>query len=187
LCTIKKKNSIYISRFEKSWIDIPEFFDLFLKWWSEYHIIGDFGNEWKLKLQHIRKRLRGWNRNIIAAKHKNKKKLLTKIQELELIQDKSDLDVYDLSKLKSYHLELDKIYEEEEYYWQQRAKLKWFLEGDHNTKFFHTIASLREKNFIFSLEIDGTIERDPLILSKHVVDFYRNLMGTSLVRMLSCR
>jgi hypothetical protein len=52
----------------------------------------------------------------MAAKNKNKKKLLIKIQELELVQDKYNLVVYDLSKLKSYYLELDKIYEEEDHY-----------------------------------------------------------------------
>jgi hypothetical protein len=40
---------------------------------------------------------------------------------------------------------LDKFYDEEEQYWQQRDKLKWFLQGDHNTKFFHMTANMRKK------------------------------------------
>jgi hypothetical protein len=35
-----------------------------------------------------------------------------------------------------------------------------------------------------SLEIDGRVEKDPSILSKYVVDFYKNLMGTSTNWML---
>jgi hypothetical protein len=42
------------------------------------------------------------------------------------------------------------------------------------------LLQLKKRNY---LEIDGRIERDPSILSKHV-DFYRNLMGTSTYRML---
>jgi hypothetical protein len=47
---------------------------LLIKWWSEYHIIGDFGNGWRLKLQYMRKRIRGWDINTKADKKKKEKK-----------------------------------------------------------------------------------------------------------------
>jgi hypothetical protein len=81
---------------------------------------------------------------------------------------------------------LNKLYLEEEQYWQQRYRLKWILEGDSNTQFFHTVASNnKRKNFIFSLEIDGSMDFDQNILRKHVIDFYRNLLGTTTTRIIS--
>jgi hypothetical protein len=57
LCINKQQSStIHILRFEKkNWLVQPDFMELIIKWWSEHHIIGDFGNEWRLKLQHMRK------------------------------------------------------------------------------------------------------------------------------------
>jgi hypothetical protein len=46
-------------RFEKTWLNLPGFLELLEKWWQEFHIRGDFGNDWRLKLQYIRKKLRG--------------------------------------------------------------------------------------------------------------------------------
>jgi hypothetical protein len=34
------------------------------------------------------------------------------------------------------------------------------------------------------MEIDGVLEYDPKLISKHIVDFYRGLMGTSEPRTL---
>jgi hypothetical protein len=98
--------------------------DLFSKWWRETHIIGDFSNSWRLKLQKIRKNLRGWDRNIKAEKIKNKTTYLKDIKYMENIQEERILDEIELERLKFCHIELDKIYDDEEKYWQQRAKLK---------------------------------------------------------------
>jgi hypothetical protein len=66
------------------------------------------------------------------------------------------------------------------------ASLKWILEGDFNTKFFHTVASNnKRKNFIFSLEIDGSMIFDQTILRKHVTYFYYNLFGTTTIKTIS--
>jgi hypothetical protein len=60
-------------RFEKkNWLVQPSFIDLLIKWWSEHHIIGDFGNEWRFKLQHMRKKAEGWDKNIKAEKFRKK-------------------------------------------------------------------------------------------------------------------
>jgi hypothetical protein len=81
---------------------------------------------------------------------------------------------------------LDKLFDEEEIYWQQRAKLKWFLEENNNTKFFHTTAITRKaKNYIFSLIINDITIYDPSILKYHVNSFYRDLLGTSSPKLIS--
>lgn len=36
---------------------------------------------------------------------------------------------------------LEEIYREEEVHWQLRSKQKWLEEDNHNTKYFHTIAT----------------------------------------------
>jgi hypothetical protein len=45
--------------------------------------------------------------------------------------------------------------------------------------FFHSVASSRKRfNLITSLKIDGVETREPLILEKHVFQYYKNLLGT---------
>ena len=50
-----------------------------------------------------------------------------------------------LEERRGIELELERVYEAEELYWQQRGG--WILEGDANTNFFHLAANgRREKN-----------------------------------------
>lgn len=91
----------------------------------------------------------------------------------------------DMFSWRSCQQELHKLYLEEEMYWQQRSKLKWLLEGDLNTKFFHIVASTRKKNnTITSLEIDGVVCTNQSVIQKHITDFYKDLMGSSTPRLL---
>jgi hypothetical protein len=43
----------------------------------------------------------------------------------------------------------------------------------------------KKKNYIFSLEINGTIVYDQQLLQKHVIDFYRDLLGTTTSKSIS--
>jgi hypothetical protein len=67
------------------------------------------------------------------------------------------------------HSELEKILDNKESYWQQRARLKWLLEGDRNTKKFQISTTTRKKkNYIFSLQIDDKLEFDQLTIFRHI-------------------
>jgi hypothetical protein len=84
------------------------------------------------------------------------------------------------------YIQLDQIFEEEEFYWQQRSRLKWFLEGDKNTRFFFILLLIVDrKRIIFSLQIDGVTVYDISVLRKYVNDFYRSLLGQSSNKCIS--
>ncbi|KAL4335605.1 hypothetical protein GQ457_07G017880 [Hibiscus cannabinus] len=74
--------------------------------------------------------------------------------------------------------ELDKILEQEESLWFQRARTKWIQWGDRNTTYFHaTTLSRRRRNHINMLHLpDGSWSNDHTILKEHAIDFFRTLL-----------
>lgn len=158
LLKVEQRQSVKIFnfKFDKSWITKEGFMDLLERWWSEKIILNDIGNNWRLKLQYMRQKLRGWNCNLIGEQKRKKQQLLADLAYFEFQNESAPLDSSDYTYWLQCKSDLHNIFLEEEAYWQQRARLQWFLEGDINTKFFHVSASTRRrKNTILSLEIDG--------------------------------
>ena len=77
-----------------------------------------------------------------------------------------------LEARRGIELELERVYEAEELYWQQRGG--WILEGDANTQFFHQHANgRRRKNTIVAFDTEiGEVRSQEDIMS-HVTSFYK--------------
>ena len=61
-------------------------------------------------------------------------------------------------KVERRFVELISVLEED--IWRQRAKIKWEIEGDRNTKFFYTLATTTKRsNNIHTIESDGQEHR----------------------------
>ncbi|KAK1698102.1 hypothetical protein QYE76_014799 [Lolium multiflorum] len=71
---------------------------------------------------------------------------------------------------------MDDIKEE---YWRQRSRLRWTLQEDASTAYFHAIANgRRRKCLIPRLKTDtGEVSEQRLVM-EHVYNFYGNLMGS---------
>lgn len=68
----------------------------------------------------------------------------------------------------------------EEDLWRQRAKTKWEVEGDKNTRFFHMYASgSKAGNTIGGIEKEGHIHKDQRKKAEIFREFYMQLMGTA--------
>ncbi|GMI72472.1 hypothetical protein HRI_000916500 [Hibiscus trionum] len=64
-------------------------------------------------------------------------------------------------------------YRKEESYWLQKSRLRWFTEGDRNTRFFHLSTSHRRKtNAIEVIKVNGSSVTDPGLIKKAVKDHF---------------
>ena len=108
----------------------------------------------------VRKALKGWNINFESANRKLRKKLTAEIDELDKKSELNGLSLGDFNHLQQCRNDLNKILKEEEIKWLQISKEKELLEGDSNTKYYHSKANgRRRKNRIVSLHQDeGVIE-----------------------------
>ncbi|KAK2650769.1 hypothetical protein Ddye_018258 [Dipteronia dyeriana] len=72
---------------------------------------------------------------------------------------------------------LDKLLEQEECYWKQRAKTNWYKNGDRNTRFFHWKATdRRARNMITGLLDDsGVLRKEQVEMEGILVRYFSNL------------
>ena len=103
-------------RFDKTWLAIDGFYDLVVKWWLENPLTEDLGISWKYKMQHLRKKLRGWSSNVRGEKKRVKSNLLSQIGYFEQHLEMDTLTDSDLSSWRSCQNELHQLYVEEEKY-----------------------------------------------------------------------
>jgi hypothetical protein len=93
----------------------------------------------------LRSFLKGWGANLKKEARAEKDSLLSQIKELDLIAD--GVGLLDEDWGWRYHLEgtLVLLYQREEEYWHQRSRVRWTLQGDANTAYFHAIANGRHR------------------------------------------
>jgi hypothetical protein len=129
----------------------------------------------------MRSKFRGWNANFRASIRNSKQILLHDLSSLESVMECRDLSDEEISTLFSIKNNLFSIYQVEEIYWQQRARMLWLREGDANTKFFHKIASSNRRcQQITSLDIDNVPCTDASLIKSHVFSYYKSMPGTKI-------
>jgi hypothetical protein len=78
---------------------------------------------WKLKLEQLRLKIKGWSANIKSVLQDKKSRLTSSITKFEMLLVHRDLsnDEYDVFFCAKN--ELSNVYRDEVVYWQQRARL----------------------------------------------------------------
>ena len=106
------------------------------------------------------KYLGGWARHTTGLLKLEKQRLSSIINDLEAIAEVRPLDEHEIELKSQSNAQIARLLREEELKWYQRSKAQFILEGDSNTRYFHSIANGRHrKKLIHSLiQDEGTIE-----------------------------
>jgi hypothetical protein len=122
--------------------------------------------------------MKGWGANFESDMRKHKHHLLLTLGNMDLEANSGGLSEQQWKIRYSLENELQAIYTAEEIYWQKHGGVKWLLEGDSNTAFFHKSANGRKrKSIIHSLEEGGVTLTKNAELREHITEYYKKLFG----------
>ena len=133
---------------------------------------------WNNKIRATRTHLVGWARHTTGLLKKEKIRLSSIIDALEALAEVRVLLALEIELKSQSNAQIAKLLREEELKWYQRSKAQFILEGDSNTKYFHSILNGRHrKKRIYSLlDEDRTIEGQDQLKS-YITNYYKGLFG----------
>ncbi|GKA96727.1 RNA-directed DNA polymerase, eukaryota [Tanacetum coccineum] len=110
----------------------------------------------KNKLKSLKQRLKTWSKEKKSIKDHDHKLLQDSLLEIDLRIDKGESLPDDLLNRAKLFRDLQVIDQKESADLAQKAKVKWAIEGDENTKFFHGIVNKKRRHLaIKGIRIDG--------------------------------
>jgi glycyl-tRNA synthetase beta subunit len=140
---------------------------------------------WNHKMRALRKHLSGWARHVTGILKQEKQKLSSINDDLEALAEVRALSTQEIELKSQSNAKIANLLQEEELKWYQRSKSQFILEGDSNTRYFHSVANGRHrKKRIHSLvQEDGTIEGHDQ-LKAYITNYYK-ICSASLMKATS--
>lgn len=156
-------------RFLNCWLSHPSYLNVIKKAWnsSENLPIPE-----KLKL--VRTSLKKWNQTEFGIIDSKIAEYEDVIQCLDNLAQTKQLDEKELNERRNAQIELWEWLKRKESFWAQKFRAQWLKEGDKNTRFFHTIATIRKrKNSIVSITQNGHSLNEPTDIQKAASQFFK--------------
>ncbi|XP_028556870.1 uncharacterized protein LOC114581249 [Dendrobium catenatum] len=172
-------NKEKILRFEDVWAQNKASMAVVNKVWKKKYR-GNAANILNSKMKDSLKSLFYWSKSKMQNLLSLKNDLLFQIENLQKKEaNEGCLSIDESWKLKALVGEFNSTLAKLDTWWKQRAKVKWMVEGDRNSKFFQSFASSRRNsNFISKIKNDvgEVVEEQKLIVNvflKHFQDKWK--------------
>ncbi|MFS7913005.1 putative RNA-directed DNA polymerase [Helianthus anomalus] len=126
------------------------------------------------KFEFLRARIKVWRNEMIKKEGEKESLARSEIEELEVILEERELDEEEEWVLSENAKLIKEIEINKTKDLRQRSRVKWAIDGDENSSFFHSMINCRKaKNTIHGLSIDGSWCSKPAKIKKHVFEFFR--------------
>ncbi|GMJ09511.1 hypothetical protein like AT1G43760 [Hibiscus trionum] len=131
-------------------------------------------------LKQCKEKAKEWSKSKNASSHSSITELETKVATLEAALAKENPDPSVKNKIISTCVQLWKTIRQNEREWLQKSRLRWFKEGDRNSKFFHIFAtSRRSKNPISKLSSGNVVLTKPRQIKMAIHEHFRKFYNES--------
>ena len=128
-------------KFELGWLHREGFFEMVKLVWERPVSGLNPIQRWNNKISALRKHLNSWARHMVGQLKNKKLRLSSIIDELEAFAEVRPLSTQEIELKNQSNAEMAGILREEEVKWYQRSKAQFILEGDANTRYFHSLAN----------------------------------------------
>ncbi|KAL9689817.1 hypothetical protein QQ045_010207 [Rhodiola kirilowii] len=164
-------------RYCNFWDNLEEYEDIIRSIWSCGNKCKNlFMIQAKLKyMKHIMKqRFVGSTRGMDKRVNQTREALL----EAQRKSESKPQDAECCNSERKMAMEFRKIKYNQFLFNKQRTKAQWIIEGDANTKFFHSLLKSRSRNNIIQVSLgDGTVSTDRLIIKQELSKYFKELLG----------
>lgn len=139
-------------KFEAMWISDNSCYDVVQKGWNLF-CKGSSHFQLNSRIKNVKKSLKDWNFSHFGHCQSTIKSLQ---EQIGLLQSQPQSDVV-VSQEASLQLNLDEWLKRLEIFWKQKSKVKWFKDGDANSRFFHlsTIIHARSNKIPFIVDYNN--------------------------------
>lgn len=160
-------------RFFNSWLLLDGFMDIVNLVWNSDLDCQVVDLRFLKKLQLLKKEIRLWRSKSRDSENKEYDDFLKNIDELELLAEKRSLSSPERDKINLWRKQVMEIDNTRNLDLKQKARIKWEMEGDENSKFFHgMINSHRKRNKINGIMFDGAWLSNPKCIKDAIFDYF---------------
>ncbi|KAL2491396.1 Uncharacterized protein Adt_27024 [Abeliophyllum distichum] len=165
----------------------------FLNVWSRHHDFLSFvSQKWSFPTHHtgmtalwekifrLKQGLRWWNRHVFGDIFQRVRDAECRVDEAESVYD-SDPTPAHCNTLHHAQAGLNQTLSVEEAFWKQKAGARWVCEGDHNTRYFHSMVQGRRiQSRIRSITSEtGEVFDSQETIQPSAVSFFQELLSAA--------
>lgn len=126
-----------------------------------------------MKLRMLKEKFKEWVTNYFGDVKAAKAKILEELQILDLKEELASLSMEDEDRRFGLKEQFASKVREEEIKCKQQSRVRWLKELDKNSKFFHSMASARQRYNKINSPMDGdTRLEDRESITTHIIDFF---------------
>lgn len=158
-----------------SWLDKPGFSEMVSKAYREATVLGPPDLKFMRRLKEVKKAIKNWR---LADKGRDSGRLLwlyDHINRLEAIAEERVLSNDELLERSGWIKESLELENAKVKDINQKARVKWVVDGDENTSFFHAMVKNNVKNGrVSGLMVDGEWEVDPIAIKMEFFEQFKS-------------